>query len=76
MIRRQLLGPRPAAFLVRLRLFPPAEFREVQGVQLFQVLLLNRPGPLLKPLREVGFAHTPPSGQAGFPPRARSTRSP
>lgn len=60
MIRRKLLRARPAAFLVALRLLPPAELREVQVVEFFQVLGLDLAWPGLKSLGEVRFAHTPP----------------
>jgi hypothetical protein len=57
MIRRKLLAPRPAVFLVGLRLLPPAEAREVQGVVFLEEPLLDLGGPVLEALGEVGGVH-------------------
>ena len=79
MIRRQLLGPRPAVFLVGLRLLPPPELREVQRLIFLYEPPLHFWRPLAEALGEVGGVHgsLPGSGQvAGFPSRTRSASSP
>ena len=54
-IRRSLLRAGPAVLVVRLRLFPPAELREVQGVELLEETLLHPARPGLESFGEVRF---------------------
>jgi hypothetical protein len=69
MIGRVLLRARPAVFLVGLRLLPPAETREVQGLELFEEPLLHLRGPLLVAFGEVGGVHgCLPGGSGGEVP--------
>jgi len=56
-VRRSLLGPRPGVFLVGLRPFPPAQLREVQGMELFDEPLLHLTGPGVEPVGEVSGVH-------------------
>jgi len=56
-VRRSLLGPRPGVFLVGFRPFPPAQLREVQGMELFDEPLLHLAGPGVEPFGEVSGVH-------------------
>jgi hypothetical protein len=53
-IRGSLLGAGPAVFLVGLGLLPPAETREVQGLEILHETPLDLSRPLLITLGEVG----------------------
>ena len=54
-IWRSLLRAGPAVLVVSLRLLPPAELREVQGVKLLEEALLHPARPGLEPFGKVRF---------------------